>query len=80
MYDHTFVHELCLCNKGKPHLGLDEDAKLGKKTSPYIETEVFLKVGQELCLVSEGECNGPDPPLANIVLFGLSLSGFPSRH
>ena len=24
-------------------------------------------------------CNGPDPPLADIVLFGLSLSGSPSR-
>ena len=24
-------------------------------------------------------CNGLDPPLADIVLFGLSLSGFPSR-
>ena len=24
-------------------------------------------------------CNDPNPPLANIVLFGLSLSGFPSR-
>ena len=22
-------------------------------------------------------CNAPDPPLADIVLFGLSLSGFP---
>ena len=29
---------------------------------------------------SDTICNGPDPPLANIVLFGLSLSGFPSRH
>ena len=24
-------------------------------------------------------CNDPDPLLADIVLFGLSLSGFPSR-
>ena len=28
---------------------------------------------------SDTICNGSDPPLADIVLFGLSLSGFPSR-
>ena len=27
----------------------------------------------------EARCNNPDPPLVDIVLFGLSLSGFPSR-
>ena len=27
----------------------------------------------------EQNCNGPDLPLADIVLFGFSLSGFPSR-
>ena len=29
--------------------------------------------------LSETRCNGPDPPLADIVLFGLFLSGFLSR-
>ena len=28
---------------------------------------------------SDTICNGPDPPLVDIVLFGLSLSGFPLR-
>ena len=28
---------------------------------------------------SDTICNDPNPPLADIVLFGLSLSGFPSR-
>ena len=28
---------------------------------------------------SDTICNGPDPPLADNVLFGLSLSGFPSK-
>ena len=28
---------------------------------------------------TEASCNGPSPPLADIVLFGLSLSGFPLR-
>ena len=28
---------------------------------------------------SDTICNGPSPPLTNIVLFGLSLSGFSSR-
>ena len=33
-----------------------------------------------LSSIGEGnECNDPDPPLADIVLFGLFLSGFPSR-
>ena len=32
-----------------------------------------------LSVYSDTICNGPSPPLANIVFFGLSLSSFPSR-
>ena len=41
------------------------------------EDEPRREVDKRQC--ANKDYNAPNPPLANIVLFGLSLSGFPSR-
>ena len=46
--------------------------------STLLQSSTSLLAHRPMC-GSDTICNDPSPSLANIVLFGLSLSGFPSR-
>ena len=57
----------------------------GKNINTLIVHKFFLKLKQHNERLAHKQtnkqtvCNSPRPPLADIVLFELSLSGFPSR-